>query len=188
MPHPTHAEQRPREHLTPAEVDRLMQAAQRRGRYGHRDATLILVMAQHGFRVGEVTRLVWQAIDFTDATIQIRRLKHGRDTLQPLNGQELRALRKLKREWPETVYVFTSERGAPLSTEAVRKIVLRAGEAAKFPFPLHPHMLRHACGYRLVNAGVDTRMIQEVLGHRNIRHTEGYTALHATRFREVLGK
>lgn len=81
--------------------------------------------------------------------------------------------------------VFVSERGSPWTTDAVRKIVAKAGKEAGFPFPLHPHMLHHAAGYKLVNNGTDTRAIQDYLGHRNIRHTERYTALNAHRFAHI---
>ena len=64
----------------------------------------------------------------------------------------------------------------------VRKIVARAGELAGLGFPVHPHMLRHACGYKLANDGHDTRAIQQYLGHKNITHTVRYTELSADRF------
>jgi type 1 fimbriae regulatory protein FimB/type 1 fimbriae regulatory protein FimE len=51
----------------------------------------------------------------------------------------------------------------------VHHIVAVAGEAAGLPFPVHPHMLRHACGFYLANKGVDTRALQQYLGHRNIQ-------------------
>ena len=100
----------------------------------------------------------------------------------PLRGPELRALRTLKQAYPSTPYVFLSERGSPLTDRAIRHIVLRAGEQAKLPFPIHPHMLRHACGFYLANKGIDTRAIQHYLGHRNIQHTVRYTELSAQRF------
>ena len=79
--------------------------------------------------------------------------------------------------------MFVSERQAPLTTDAVRKIVWRAGREAGIEFPVHPHMLRHATGYKLANDGQDTRAIQHYLGHRNIEHTTRYTELAPDRFR-----
>jgi integrase len=79
--------------------------------------------------------------------------------------------------------VFTGERKGPLSGSAVRKITARAGEAAGLGFPVHPHMLRHAAGYKLANDGQDTRAIQHYLGHRNITHTVRYTELSPERFK-----
>lgn len=61
-------------------------------------------------------------------------------------------------------------------------LIARAGDAARLPFPVHPHMLRHGCGYKLVNAGADTRLVQDFLGHKNIAHTVRYTELNAARF------
>jgi type 1 fimbriae regulatory protein FimE len=117
------------------------------------------------------------------AQLSVLRLKRGKASVHPLTGEELRALRHLRRDWPSAMYVFLSERGAPLTTAAVRKMLARTGEAAAFPFPVHPHMLRHACGYTLVNQGHDTRSIQHYLGHRNIQHTVRYTELSPDRFK-----
>jgi hypothetical protein len=93
------------------------------------------------------------------------------------------ALRRLERDYPETPYVFVSERQAPLTADTVRKIVARAGQHAGIQFPIHPHMLRHATGYKLANDGQDTRAIQHYLGHRNIQHTTRYTELAADRLK-----
>ena len=121
-------------------------------------------------------------IDLVGGYIEVHRCKHGHDTIQPLRSPELRALRQLKREQPETNYVFISERKAPLSTRSIRQIIARAGELAKIPFPVHPHQLRHACGYYLASQGHDTRAIQDYLGHKNIHHTVRYTQMSPQRF------
>jgi site-specific recombinase XerD len=97
----------------------------------------------------------------------------------------MRQLRKLQREQaPKSPFVFTSERGSPFSTSGFAKLVERAGEAAKLPFPAHPHMLRHASGFKLANDGHDTRSLQAYLGHRNIQHTVRYTELVRGRFKD----
>ena len=102
----------------------------------------------------------------------------------PFPGPELRARRRLRRDYPgSAAYVFTTERGGPLTDSGVRKIVARAGTAAALPFPIHPHMLRHACGFKLANDGQDTRSVQGYLGHRNITHTVRYTNLAPDRFK-----
>jgi type 1 fimbriae regulatory protein FimE len=90
-------------------------------------------------------------------------------------------LRKLQREAIPARHVFTTERRAPMSPAGFRKMLARTGETAAFPFPVHPHMLRHACGYKLVNDGQDTRAVQHYLGHKNIQHT----ALHRARSRSL---
>jgi len=116
--------------------------------------------------------------------VHINRLKNGIASVHPLGGTELRALRKLQREEPESRFLFLSERGAPMTAEGFRKLVSRAGKAAKLPLPVHPHMIRHACGYKLANDGKDTRAIQLYMGHRNIQNTVGYTQLSAERFKD----
>jgi site-specific recombinase XerD len=101
-----------------------------------------------------------------------------------LGGSELRALRRLEREQePRSPFIFTSERGAPFGTEGFSRMLQRAAKAAGLPIKVHPHMLRHACGYKLANDGVDTRTVQAYLGHRDIRHTVRYTDLAPGRFR-----
>lgn len=175
---------RTREHLTEAEVEKLMEAA-KGNRWGHRDATMILVAYRHGLRAAELTDLRWDQIDFSAATLHVRRVKQGTPSTHPLRGDELRALRRLQREQePRSPFVFTSERGAPFTTAGFARMVERAGTVAGFSFKAHPHMLRHACGYALANKGHDTRALQAWLGHRNIQHTVRYTELAPGRFKD----
>ena len=87
----------------------------------------------------------------------------------------MRALRKLRRDYPRDAHVFVSERGGPISPIGFHRLIQRIGEAANMPFPIHPHMLRHACGFKLANDGHDTRALQHYLGHKNIQHTVRYT-------------
>jgi type 1 fimbriae regulatory protein FimB/type 1 fimbriae regulatory protein FimE len=176
------AEVRSREYLTDAEVNRLISAAGE-NRNGHRDAT-ILVAYRHGLRAGELVTLRWDAIDFAHGRLHVSRLKGSAESVHPLSGRELRALRRLKREQePDSPFIFTSERGAPFTPAGFRKMVARLGVVAMFDFPVHPHMLRHACGYKLANDGVDTRSLQAYLGHKNIQHTVRYTELAPSRFK-----
>ena len=170
------------EHLTEAEVERLMKAAGK-NRWGHRDATMILVAYRHGLQVSELVDLRWDQVDFGKATLHVRRVKQGTPSTHPILGDELRALRRLQREQePKSPFVFTSERGAPFSTAGFARMVERAGSG--FSFKAHPHMLRHACGYALANRGHDTRALQAYLGHKNIQHTVRYTELAPTRFKD----
>jgi integrase len=174
---------RTREYLTEAEVERLMKAAAG-NRWGHRDATMILVAYRHGLRVSELVDLRWDQVDFRTATLHVRRAKQGTPSTHPIIGDELRALRQLQREQePKSAFVFTSERGAPFTSAGFARMLERAGTEAKFDFKPHPHMLRHACGYALANRGHDTRALQAYLGHKNIQHTVRYTELSPTRFK-----
>lgn len=179
---PTNTELRTREYLTEKEVEALIKAAKNTGRHQHRDATLILMMYRHGLRVAEVIALRWDQVSFDDGSVHVNRVKNGKASTHPLRGPVIRALRRLKREQQSSPYVFTTERGGPLTASTVRKMVARAGTNADLPFPVHPHMLRHACGYKLANDGHDTRALQHYLGHRNIQHTVRYTELASDRF------
>ena len=79
-------------------------------------------------------------------------------------------------------YVFITEVGTPVTTAWFLRMIQRTGRAAKLPFPIHPHMLRHSTGYKLDNQGEDTRSLAHYLGHRNLQSTARYTALAPDRF------
>jgi type 1 fimbriae regulatory protein FimB/type 1 fimbriae regulatory protein FimE len=175
---------RTREYLTEAEVERLIRAV-KDNRYGHRDATMILVAYRHGLRVSELVDLRWDQVDFRHGRLHVRRVKQGTPAVHPIIGDELRALRQLKREQePRSAFVFTSERGSPFTTAGFARMMERAGVEAKLGFQAHPHMLRHACGFALANQGHDTRALQAYLGHKNIQHTVRYSELTPTRFKD----
>jgi integrase len=182
-PRQTNASRRKREYLTPDEVDKLLQASAKLGRHGARDRTLILLAYRHGLRVSELVSLRWDQVDLKAGLLHVARLKNGIASTHPIRGPELRALRDLRRQYPDSPYLFVSELGGPLTPATVRKLITRAGERAKLPFPIHPHMLRHSTGYKLANDGHDTRAIQQYLGHRNITHTVRYTELSPERFK-----
>ncbi|NEO33940.1 MAG: tyrosine-type recombinase/integrase, partial [Symploca sp. SIO3C6] len=112
----------------------------------------------------------------------IRRIKGSRSSRHPLQGDELRALKKLKRDYSRSPFVFTGNRHVPLSERSISHIVHQAGEIAGLDFTVHAHLLRHACGYYLANKGIDTRTIQDYLGHANIQNTVRYTRLSPARF------
>ena len=177
------AELRSREYLTETEVDRMI-ASVKGNRWAHRDATMILVAYRHGLRVSELCDLRWDQIDFNAATLAVRRAKKGVPSTHPLPGDEMRALRKLQRDQdPKSAFVFTTERGSPFSTSGFAKLIERAGELGELGFSVHAHMLRHACGFKLANDGVDTRSLQHYLGHKNIQHTVRYSELSPDRFK-----
>jgi integrase len=172
-----------RKYLTPAEVERLMAAA-RKTRYGHRDATMILLAFRHGLRASELCDLRWSEVELAAGRLHVRRVKNGSSGVHPLKGDELRALRRLQREQQPSTHVFTTERGGPMTAKGFNTAMHRIGERAGMPFPVHPHMLRHATGYALANKGVDTRALQSYLGHKNIQHTVRYTELSSARFKD----
>ncbi len=179
---PKNQDLRTREYLRPDEVELLLKVVGKTGRHPKRDRALILLMYRHGLRVSEAAGLRWYQIDWQRCQFHVSRQKHGKPSVQPLDGEELRLLRSLRRQHPDHPFVFVSELGAPLSERSIHRIIARAGELAELDFPIHPHMLRHGCGYALAARGTDTRTIQDYLGHTDIKHTVQYTQLAPGRF------
>src|SRR5258707_9714916 len=180
----TNAEMRSREYLLSAEIEKLLKAA-KDGRWGHRDACLILTSYRHGLRAKEACELEWSQVEFgRSAALHVRRAKNGKPSVHPIRGDELRMLTALRKEYPDTGYVFTTERGTPFTPDAINRLVKTIGKRAKLQLSTHFHMLRHSCGYALANAGADTRAIQDWIGHRSIQHTVRYTELSTTRFKD----
>ena len=176
---------RVREHLTEAEMIKLL-AALRQNRHGHRDWLIALLIYRHGLRVSEACDLRWDDIDLAKRTIIVRRLKGSTDSSHYLERDELAGLKRLAREQePRSGYVFVNERGQPFGRMGIARMVERAGEAAKLPFPIHVHMLRHSTGYALAGKGMDTRRLQHFLGHATITNTVRYTAMSPEPFKDV---
>lgn len=179
------SELRPREYLLSDEVDQLIREAKTHSRYPVRDGLIILMGFRHGLRAGELVNLQWSDIDWRHPSIYIRRLKGSRDCSHRIEGDELRLLRQHSRQENKGRWIFMSERRTPLTVSSVHKMVKKFGLLAGLDFQIHPHMLRHACGYYLANKGYDTRSIQDYLGHKNIQHTVAYTTLAPSRFDHI---
>ena len=156
------------------------------GRYRQRDRALILLMFRHGLRAAEAAELRWHQVDWKFLQLHVCRKKGGKPSVQPINGEEKTLLRALRKQNPDHPFIFVGELGAPLSERSIYRIIQRAGELAKLDILVHPHMLRHARGFALAAQGYDTRAIQDYLGHREIRHTVGYTELAPQRFQDWL--
>lgn len=181
---PVDAHLRRRDYLTPDEVKRLLAAA-RSGRYGTRDHLMLLLMYRHGLRVSELIALRRTDLDLASGQLWVQRLKHGLSTSQPLAGDELRVLRRhLAGRADPLPWLFLSERGQPLTRQAVNYLLTRIAARAELG-AVHPHMLRHSCGHALAHAGRDLRLIQDYLGHRDPRHTARYTRTAAVRFQDI---
>lgn len=175
------------EHITPNEMTKLIEVA-RGNRNGLRDSTMISMTYRHALRASEITTLEWTQIDWDQAELAMMRAKTGTNAPHPIEGDEMRALRKLQREQePKSKFVFTTELGSPMTTDSFNWLVKRAGIKAKLPVRIHAHMLRHASGFLMANKGVDTRTIQHYLGHRDIASTAIYTAMAAGRFKSLKG-
>jgi integrase len=179
-----------RKYLTPDEARRVIDAAGRVGRRKLRDQTLLTLIYRHGLRVSEAVSVRWTDFDLDaprDRAFYVRRLKGSHDSTHTLEPDTVRLLKRLKAE-SDSPYVFVSERGGPMSVDAVQSIVKRAGHVAGLDFHVHPHMLRHACGFALANqegTANDTRLIQQYLGHKDIKNTVIYTTLSQRRLSAV---
>ena len=176
---------RVREHLTEDEMAKLL-AALKSNRHGHRDWLIALLIYRHGLRVSEACDLRWDDINIHQRTIIVRRLKGSVDSTHYLERDELAGLRRLQREQePRSAYVFVNERGQPFGRMGIARMIERAGGAAKLPFPVHVHMLRHSTGYALAAKGMDTRRLQHYLGHASITNTVRYTAMSPEPFKDL---
>ncbi|ECE0473629.1 tyrosine-type recombinase/integrase [Salmonella enterica subsp. enterica serovar Glostrup] len=182
-----------RKFLTRHEVSAMMTAVQDAPN-PERNQCIILMAFIHGFRVSELLSLKLSDLDLRSRIVQVSRLKNGFSTVHPLTSREIRALRDwlrvrqtiMKKSGNEEEgQLFISRKGRQLSRQQGYKIISQAGRRAGLNIDAHPHMLRHACGFALADNGVDTRLIQDYLGHRNIRHTVRYTASSAARFEGI---
>jgi type 1 fimbriae regulatory protein FimB len=171
-----------RRYLTEPEIKKLLEGA-KKGRHGVRDHLVVLLAYRHGLRASELVDLRLSDLDLETGRIFVRRVKGSVSASHPLPGDELRAIRSWLRKRGEgkAPFLFLGERG-PLTRWVVTYIVEKAGERAGLEIGVHPHMLRHSCGYYLANKGHDTRLIQDYLGHKNITHTVRYTKTAAARF------
>ena len=177
----TDAHERAKNFLSATEIDELLAAA-KLGRHGVRDHLILLLMYRHGLRVSEAITLRRDHLNLAEARIWINRLKNGLSVEHPITGDELRAIKRyLNTRDDKLPWLILSERGQPLTRQAVNYIIRRSGERAGLG-AVHPHMLRHSCGYYLANEGYDLRLIQDYLGHRDPKHTMQYTRVAARRF------
>jgi site-specific recombinase XerD len=179
---------RVREHLTEAEMDKLL-ATLKGNRHGHRDWLIGLIIYRHGLRVSEACDLRWDDIDLRKRTLIVRRLKGSTDSVHYLERDEVNGLKLLHRQQQangiKAAYVFINERGQPFGRMGIGRMIERAGEAARLPFPVHVHMLRHSTGYALAARGMDTRRLQHFLGHASITNTVRYTAMSPEPFKDI---
>jgi type 1 fimbriae regulatory protein FimB len=179
--HATDAHERDKDFLSPEEVDRVLDAA-KRSRHGARDHLLMLMMYRHGLRVSEAVRLRRDDVNLDQARLWVQRAKNGLSVEHPVPGDELRAIKRyLCGRADRLPWLFVSERGTQLTERAVYYLVRTAGESAGLS-DVHPHTLRHSCGYYLADRGTDLRTMQDYLGHRDPRHTVYYTRVAGRRF------
>ncbi len=181
---PVDVHHKPIDYLTEAEVTRLISGA-KYSRNSERDQLLILMLFRHGYRESEAIMCRRDWIDLNKAVVWIARLKKGMSRYHPISGDEMRMIRRyLRTRTDDMPWLFISERMQPLSDRSVRQIVKNAAIIAKLKH-VHPHMLRHSCGFYLREKGYDQRMIQEYLGHSSPESTARYTRISAKAFEGI---
>lgn len=154
-----------RKFLYKTEIDLLIEVAEAGRKFKLRNSSLVLTAFRHAFRVSELCNLQWRDISFSEKKMFVRRSKDGVSNYQAIEGEECDRLRQLK-DIARSEYVFSSERGGKLARGAVSKLLERLGAAAKLDLQVHPHMLRHACGYYMASQGLPLYVIQNQLGHK----------------------
>lgn len=168
-------------YITEAEFKQLLMGA-RLGRHPTRDVSLLMLMFEHGLRATELSQAKRTHLKLKEARIVVHRLKGSRSGEHPVSGSALRAARAYLRSRTDALpWLFVTERGAPFTRQGIYYLVSAIAERAGL-HAIHPHMLRHGCGFALANRGRDTRLIQDYLGHTDIRNTERYTRTAARRF------
>lgn len=180
-----------RRYITHAEWRTVLESVS--GKHQERDRCMIYMMYTHGLRVSEATQLKLSHLDMTSGYIYINRLKNGYSVSHPVPVDEMKILQQWlskRKEYPgnqNSDYLFISEDGKCLSRQRVYNIIKKYGQLSGIDNHLHPHKFRHGCGFALAEKGVDTRLIQDYLGHRNIQHTVHYTQSNPARFRRIWG-
>ncbi|AVJ19039.1 tyrosine-type DNA invertase [Serratia rhizosphaerae] len=178
-----------RKYLTHIEVEQMIDAVPQ-GLNSARDRCMLLMCFIHGLRVSELRGLRLEDIDLNTNRLHVARLKNGFSVQHPIQIRERLAIKQWLSQRPryleaDSPWLFLSRHGGQISRQQLYRLMKNYGQLAGISVQVHPHMLRHSCGFALADKGVDTRLIQDYLGHRNIQNTVIYTASNVERFRVI---
>lgn len=179
------AKEKVKNFITVSELELLLKGASKT-RHPVRNQAMILTMFWHGLRVSELCQLRDSDLDVKAGRLYVRRLKNSLSTTHPVRPRVLRVLKRYRKQRGETFSpLFLTERGDQFSRSPINYILNQSAKLAALPFSVNPHMLRHGCGFALADMGHDTRLIQDYLGHRDIKNTVIYTRTSAKRFEGI---
>ena len=182
----TNDHEKSKDFLSDAEI-KILLAASKKTRYPKRNYLLLLMIYRHGLRVSEAIAIKKSDVNIKESRIWVNRLKSGLSVEQPISGDELRAIKRYLNSRDDNLpWLFVNERGLPLTRQAINYIVNVVASSANLE-NVHPHTLRHSCGFYLANKGYDLRLIQDYLGHRDPKHTAYYTRVVSKRFEKLWG-
>jgi len=172
-------------YLTEKQIDHLIEVAYTTGtkKNRKRNALLLFMLYRHGLRISEAAGLRWSQINEPDRQLTVYRLKNGKMSIHPIDYREMRMINAWKKECHCDTYIFANLRGDKNNGSELHRTISNLGKRSKIGHHIHPHMFRHACGFYLANKGVDTRAIQEYLGHKDITKTVIYTEMAPNRFK-----
>lgn len=177
---------KPKPYLTKPEINQLLNACSKVfKRTAKRNYLIILLMYRHGLRVSELCNLSWNDVNLISGKLTINRLKDSGSGYHPMQSDEIKLLKQhAKTIYGQFNFLFCTSQGHVIDRKVVEDILKRLCQHLGWN-RIYPHILRHSCGYHLANQGQDTRLIQDYLGHKNIRHTVIYTKTNPERYRQI---
>lgn len=184
---PKNDEVRQREYLTDLELNAVLRAA-KQSRNSDRDFAIVLLLFRHGLRAEELCNLTWQDLDLQLARIHIKRVKGGLEQNHPLESDEVKVLRKLYKNRDTALKeVFITMRKTPYDRNTLFVLIKRLGIKANLDLPIHPHMFRHTCAFKLASKTGDPLLVKDYLGQTDIKSAMHYINLSGKRF-DSMGK
>jgi len=171
--------------ITTGELELLLKGAGKT-RHPVRNQAMILALFWHGLRVTELCQIKDSDLDIKASRLYVNRIKNSLSTTHPVRPEVLRTIKRYRKLRGDSFRpLFLTERGDQFTRSPINYILKQSAKLGGLPFPVNPHMLRHGCGFALADMGHDTRLIQDYLGHKDIKNTVIYTRTAAKRFENI---